>query len=62
MIGHLLGAAGGVEFVVCVKSIQDGFIHQTMGTENVDPGMRSELCGRRAGGKRCELCAHAALD
>lgn len=32
MIGHLLGAAGGVEFVVCVKSIQDSFIHQTMGT------------------------------
>lgn len=32
MIGHLLGAAGGVEFVTCVKSIQDGFIHQTMGT------------------------------
>lgn len=37
MIGHLLGAAGGVEFVVCVKSILDGFIHQTVGTENVDP-------------------------
>lgn len=37
MIGHLLGAAGGVEFVVCVKSIQDGFIHQTVGTEQVDP-------------------------
>ena len=37
MIGHLLGAAGGVEFVVCVKSIEDGFIHQTVGTENVDP-------------------------
>ena len=37
MIGHLLGAAGSVEFVVCVKSIQDGFIHQTVGTENVDP-------------------------
>lgn len=36
MIGHLLGAAGGVEFVVCVKSIQDGFIHQTVGTECVD--------------------------
>lgn len=38
MIGHLLGAAGGVEFIVCVKSIQDGFIHQTVGTENVDEG------------------------
>ena len=30
MIGHLLGAAGGVEFITCVKTIQDGFIHQTM--------------------------------
>ncbi len=32
MIGHLLGAAGGVEFVTCVKTIQEGFIHQTVGT------------------------------
>ncbi|MDE7251349.1 MAG: beta-ketoacyl-ACP synthase II [Acetatifactor sp.] len=39
MIGHLLGAAGGVEFVVCVKSIQEGFIHQTVGTEHVDEEM-----------------------
>ena len=37
MIGHLLGAAGGVEFIVCVKSIEDGFIHQTVGTKDVDP-------------------------
>lgn len=36
MIGHLLGAAGGVEFIVCVKSIQDGYIHQTMGTIETD--------------------------
>lgn len=36
MIGHLLGAAGGVEFVTCVKSIQDGFIHQTVGTVTTD--------------------------
>ena len=36
MIGHLLGAAGGVEFIVCVKTIQDGFIHQTMGTRETD--------------------------
>ena len=33
MIGHLLGAAGGVEFIVCVKSIRDGFIHATAGLE-----------------------------
>ncbi len=37
MIGHLLGAAGGAEFIICVKSIQDGFIHQTVGTKEVDP-------------------------
>lgn len=36
MIGHLLGAAGGVEFITCVKTIQDGFIHQTMGTSTAD--------------------------
>ena len=36
MIGHLLGAAGGVEFVTIVKSVEEGFIHQTVGTENVD--------------------------
>ncbi|MDY5021040.1 MAG: beta-ketoacyl-ACP synthase II [Blautia sp.] len=39
MIGHLLGAAGGVEFIVCVKSILDGFIHQTVGTKEVEEGM-----------------------
>ena len=33
---HLLGAAGGVEFITCVKTIQDGFIHQTVGTEVPD--------------------------
>lgn len=36
MIGHLLGAAGGVEFITCVKTIQEGFIHQTVGTEIPD--------------------------
>ena len=36
MIGHLLGAAGAVECIVTVKSIQDGFIHQTVGTKECD--------------------------
>lgn len=31
MIGHLLGAAGGVEFITCVMSIQEGYIHPTVG-------------------------------
>ena len=36
MIGHLLGAAGGVEFITCVKSMEDGFVHQTVGTKEAD--------------------------
>ena len=31
LVGHLLGAAGGVEFITCVKSIQEGYIHPTVG-------------------------------
>ena len=36
MIGHLLGAAGGVECVVCVKSLMEGFIHQTVGSKETE--------------------------
>ena len=39
MIGHLLGAAGGVEFITCVKSIQDGFVHATVGLEKPGDGV-----------------------
>lgn len=36
MIGHLLGAAGGVEFITCVKSVLDGYVHQTIGSKEVE--------------------------
>ena len=39
MIGHLLGAAGGVEFITCVKSIEEGYIHQTVGSKEAEEGM-----------------------
>lgn len=32
MIGHLLGAAGAVECITCVKSIEEGYIHPTVGS------------------------------
>ena len=38
MVGHMLGAAGGVEFITCVKSIQDGFVHATVGLEKPGEG------------------------
>lgn len=31
MIGHLLGAAGGIELITCVKSIEEGYIHPNVG-------------------------------
>ena len=39
MIGHLLGAAGAVEFITCVKELQEGFIHATAGYTTPDEEM-----------------------
>lgn len=36
MIGHLLGAAGGVECIVCAKAVEENFIHRTVGTRKTD--------------------------
>ena len=44
MVGHLLGAAGGVEAVVCVKSIEEGFIHQTVGTKETEEELDLDYC------------------
>jgi 3-oxoacyl-[acyl-carrier-protein] synthase II len=38
MIGHLMGAAGAVEAIACIKSLQTGVIHPTINYENPDPG------------------------
>ena len=37
MIGHLLGAAGGVEALVTVMSLKDQRVHQTINVDNQDP-------------------------
>lgn len=44
MIGHLLGAAGGVEFVVCVKSVMEDFIHQTLGSCESEEELDLDYC------------------
>lgn len=36
MVGHMLGAAGAIEFVTCVKEIQEGYIHPTVGYQVPD--------------------------
>lgn len=37
MIGHLLGAAGAVEFITTVKSVQENYIHATVGLLESEP-------------------------
>ncbi len=37
MVGHLLGAAGGVEAITCVKSINENYVHANVGLLNQDP-------------------------
>ena len=37
MIGHAMGAAGAVEAVVAVKTIESGIIHPTINYEEADP-------------------------
>lgn len=39
MIGHLLGAAGAVEFITCVKSIEEGYIHPNVGLNETEEEM-----------------------
>lgn len=44
MVGHLLGAAGAVEFVTCVKEMEEGFIHKTVGYETPDEEIDLDYC------------------
>lgn len=44
MVGHLLGAAGAIEFITCVKEIQEGYIHKTVGLTECEEDMDLNYC------------------
>lgn len=44
MIGHLLGAAGAIEFITCVKEIEEDYIHATVGYEVPDEECDLDYC------------------
>ncbi|MFW2488497.1 beta-ketoacyl-ACP synthase II [Clostridium chromiireducens] len=39
MTGHLLGAAGAIEAIICAKALQEGFVPPTIGYETKDEGL-----------------------
>lgn len=41
--GHMLGAAGAAEAIICIKAIETGIIPPTINTMNVDPQMPQGL-------------------
>jgi 3-oxoacyl-[acyl-carrier-protein] synthase II len=43
MIGHLLGAAGGVEAIATIKGIMDHRIHPTINLENPEPDLEFDV-------------------
>jgi 3-oxoacyl-[acyl-carrier-protein] synthase II len=43
MMGHLLGAAGAVESILCIKAIEKGIVTPTINTQNIDPAIPETL-------------------
>lgn len=43
MTGHLMGAAGAVEAIICVMSINDGVVPPTINTTTVDPQINAKI-------------------
>lgn len=44
MTGHLLGAAGAVEFITCIKELEEGYLHRTVGYEMPDEELDLDYC------------------
>ena len=57
MTGHLLGAAGAIELIACVKEIQEGYIHRTLGWQEMDEEMDLNYCK-----EPCEVSVKNALS
>jgi len=48
MTGHLLGAAGGIECIVCALSVHNDIVHPTVNYENPDPELDLDYVPNKA--------------
>ncbi|NLK20883.1 MAG: beta-ketoacyl-ACP synthase II [Epulopiscium sp.] len=53
MTGHLLGAAGAIEAIICIKSLGEDFIPPTIGYKNPDPECDLDYVPNV--GRKCEV-------
>jgi len=61
MTGHLLGAAGGVEFVVCCLAIKDGIVPPTINYEFPDPECDLDYVPNTARKAKVDICMSNSL-
>ncbi len=61
MTGHLLGAAGGVEFVVCCLTIKDGVVPPTINYEYPDPDCDLDYVPNAARKAKVDFCISNSL-
>jgi len=61
MTGHLLGAAGGVEFVACCLAIKDGVVPPTINYEHPDPDCDLDYVPNTARKAGVEICMSNSL-
>lgn len=43
MVGHSLGAAGGIEAIATIKAIMEGIVHPTINLEDPEPGINFQV-------------------
>jgi len=41
--GHLLGGAGAIEAIICIKAVHEGIIPPTINTQQIDPALPEGL-------------------
>ena len=61
MTGHTLGAAGGIEFVVCCLSLKNQTLHQTLNLTNPDPECDLDYIPGAARKTKVEACLSNSL-
>ncbi|MFA5411422.1 MAG: beta-ketoacyl-ACP synthase II [Candidatus Omnitrophota bacterium] len=61
MTGHLLGAAGGVEFIVCCLAIKDGIVPPTINYEYPDPDCDLDYVPNTSRKAKVDVCMSNSL-